>query len=171
VNWKTRDVTDLDYTARPLITRDNKERDLQFTQEMRLASAPGAPVRLVDGVRLRWQTGVFFFSQNYDQDAINNFSPFLLSPQLGFPVAQHSPRSALNDAGAGVYGQMAATFGENFDTRLTRQFQSSTIQPGRQKNIHIAGLLDYCLPDQIPTRSLTPSAVHSHTTRRGMKMT
>jgi iron complex outermembrane receptor protein len=115
VNWKTRDVTDLDYTARPLITRDNKEKDVQFTQEVRLASAAGAPARLGDRVRLRWQTGVFFFSQNYDQDAINNFSPFLLSPQLGFPVAQHSPLSALNDKGVGVYGQMTATFSENFD--------------------------------------------------------
>src|SRR5262249_55897563 len=52
VNWKTRDVTDLDYTARPLITRDNKERDVQFTQEARFASAPGAPARLGEGVRL-----------------------------------------------------------------------------------------------------------------------
>src|SRR5262245_7758301 len=115
VSWKTRDVTDLDYTARPLITRDNKEKDVQFTQELRFASAPGAPTRLGEGVRLRWQTGVFFFTQNYDQDAINNFAPFLLSPQLGFPVAQHSPRSALNDKGVGVYGQATATFGENFD--------------------------------------------------------
>jgi iron complex outermembrane recepter protein len=115
VNWKTRDVTDLDYTARPLVTRDNKERDVQFTQEARLASAPGAPARLGEGVRLRWQTGVFFFSQKYDQDAINNFAPFLLSPQLGFPVAQHSPRSGLNDIGVGVYGQVTTTFGENFD--------------------------------------------------------
>jgi iron complex outermembrane recepter protein len=46
VNWKTRDVTDLDYTPRPLITRDNKEKDVQFTQELRLASAAGAPARL-----------------------------------------------------------------------------------------------------------------------------
>jgi iron complex outermembrane recepter protein len=115
VNWKTRDVTDLDYTARPLIIRDNKERDVQLTQEARLASAPGAPARLGEGVRLRWQTGVFFFSQKYDQDAINNFAPFLLSPQLGFPVAQHSPRSGLNDIGVGVYGQVTTTFGENFD--------------------------------------------------------
>src|SRR5262245_24931454 len=115
VSWKTRDVTDLDYTARPLITRDNKEKDVQFTQEARFASAPGAPARLGERVRLRWQTGVFFFSQNYDQDAINNFSPFLLSPQLGFPVAQHSPRSALNDKGVGVYGQVTTTFSENFD--------------------------------------------------------
>jgi iron complex outermembrane recepter protein len=115
VNWKTRDVTDLDYTARPLVTRDNKERDVQFTQEARFASAPGAPARLGEGARLRWQTGVFFFSQKYDQDAINNFAPFLLSPQLGFPVAQHSPRSGLNDIGVGVYGQVTTTFGENFD--------------------------------------------------------
>ncbi|HKQ74062.1 MAG TPA: TonB-dependent receptor [Blastocatellia bacterium] len=115
VSWKTRDVTDLDYTAGPFIVRDNKEKDVQFTQELRFASAPGAPARLGDGVRLRWQTGVFFFSQNYDQDAINNFAPFLLSPQLGFPVAQHSPRSALNDKGVGVYGQVTATFKENFD--------------------------------------------------------
>ena len=114
-NWKTRDVTDLDYTARPLIVRDNKERDVQITQELRLASAPGAPARLGEGVRLRWQTGVFFFSQEYDQDAINNFAPFLLSPQLGFPVAQHSPRSGLNDKGVGVYGQVTTTIGENFD--------------------------------------------------------
>jgi iron complex outermembrane receptor protein len=34
---------------------------------------------------------------------------------LGFPVAQHSPRSALNDKGVGVYGQVTATFSENFD--------------------------------------------------------
>jgi iron complex outermembrane receptor protein len=58
---------------------------------------------------------VFFFTQNYDQDAINNFAPFLLSPFLGIPVAQHSPRSGLNDIGVGVYGQATTTFGENFD--------------------------------------------------------
>ncbi|MBO0800570.1 MAG: TonB-dependent receptor, partial [Blastocatellia bacterium] len=115
VNWKTRDVTDLDYTVLPLVTRDNKERDLQFTQESRVASAPGAPARLGNRVRLRWQTGIFFFSQNYDQDAINNFAPFLLSPQLGFPVAQHSPLSGLNDIGVGLYGQVTTTLGENFD--------------------------------------------------------
>ncbi|HEX2489865.1 MAG TPA: TonB-dependent receptor, partial [Blastocatellia bacterium] len=115
LNWKTRDITDLDYTARPLVVRDNKERDVQITQEARIASAPGAPARLGEGVRLRWQTGVFFFSQKYDQDAINNFAPFLLSPQLGFPVAQHSPLSGLNDIGVGVYGQVTTTFGENFD--------------------------------------------------------
>jgi iron complex outermembrane receptor protein len=115
VHWKTQDVTDLDYTPRPLIRRDNTEKDLQFTQEFRFASAAGAPARVSDNVSLRWQTGVFFFTQNYDQDAVNEFAPFLLSPQLSFPINQHSPRSALNDAGVGVYGQTTATLGENFD--------------------------------------------------------
>ena len=64
---------------------------MQFTQEVRLASAANAPVRLSDGAALRWQSGVFFFTQNYDQEAVNNFSPFVLSPFVPFPVAQTSP--------------------------------------------------------------------------------
>src|SRR5262245_58243058 len=114
VHWKTQDVTDLDYTPRPLITRDNTEKDFQFTQEVRFASASGAPVRL-GNMGLRWQTGLFLFTQNYDQDAINNFAPFLLSPLLTFPVSQHSPRSALDDKGVGVYGQATTTFSEDLD--------------------------------------------------------
>ena len=48
LNWKTQDVTDLDYTPRPILTRDNTEKDFQFTQEIRFASAETAPVRLAD---------------------------------------------------------------------------------------------------------------------------
>jgi iron complex outermembrane receptor protein len=115
VRWKTQDVTDLDYTPRPLITRDNSEKDFQFTQEVRFASAATAPARLGGNATLRWQAGMFLFTQNYDQDAINRFAPFLLSPQLGFPVSQHSPRSALDDVGVGVYGQATTTITEKFD--------------------------------------------------------
>jgi iron complex outermembrane receptor protein len=118
VDWKTQDLTDLDYTPLPLITRDNTEEALQFTQEVRLASTAGAPVRLADATTMRWQTGVFFFSQNYQQDAINNFAPFLLSPFLGFAVSQHSPQSTLDDVGFGVYGQSTLTFSDNFDLTL-----------------------------------------------------
>jgi iron complex outermembrane recepter protein len=118
VRWKTQDATDLDYTPLSLITRDNREKDFQFTQEVRFASAAGAPARLGDRATLRWQTGVFLFTQNYDQDAINNFAPFLLSPLVGFPVSQHSPRSALDDVGVGVYGQATATFSDRFDLTL-----------------------------------------------------
>lgn len=103
VRWKTDDLTDLDYTPAPLITRSNAEKDVQVTQEFRFASAPSAPVA-IGAASLKWQAGVFLFSQRYDQDAVNNFSPFVLSPFLPFPVAQHSPQAALDDTGVGVYG-------------------------------------------------------------------
>jgi iron complex outermembrane receptor protein len=118
VNWKTHDLTDLDYTPVPLLTRDNTEDALQFTQEVRLASAANAPARLSDAAMLKWQTGVFFFTQSYEQDAINAFAPGLISPFLMFPISQHSPQSELDDIGIGVYGQGTVTFNDNLDLTL-----------------------------------------------------
>ena len=119
LNWKTQDVTDLDYTPRPILTRDNTEKDFQFTQEIRFASAEAAPVRLADAAQLRWQSGVFLFTQSYEQDAINNYSPFVVAP---FPVSQHSPRSALDDFGLGLFGQATVTFNERLDLSAGARF-------------------------------------------------
>ena len=83
-----------------------------------MASAANAPARLSDAAVLKWQAGLFLFTQNYDQDAVNSFAPFLLSPFLGFPVSQHSPQSALDDVGVGVYGQGTLTFDENLDVTV-----------------------------------------------------
>lgn len=118
VRWKTEDATDLDYSPLPLLTRDNTERNFQFTQEVRLASAATAPVQLRDGVTLTWQTGLFLFAQNYEQDAINNFAPSLLSPFLAFPVSQHSPQSTLDDVGIGIYARGTGTLREKLDVSL-----------------------------------------------------
>ncbi|MDA1185725.1 MAG: TonB-dependent receptor, partial [Acidobacteria bacterium] len=115
VRWKTRDETDLDYTPQPLLRRDNTEESLQFTQEVRIASAPDAPWRQTESIPMRWQAGVFAFTQRYEQDAVNHFSPFVLSPFLAFPVSQHSPQSALDDVGVGVYGQTTSTFVDRVD--------------------------------------------------------
>jgi len=115
VNWKTEDATDLDYSPLPLITRQNAEESFQFTQEVRVASSASAPVRLSDRAVLKWQAGVFLFTQNYDQDATNAFSPFLLSPFIPFSVSQTSPRAALDDVGVGVYGQGTTTLGDRVD--------------------------------------------------------
>jgi hypothetical protein len=57
----------------PLITRGNVEESIQFTQEVRVASAAGAPLRLGANAALRWQAGAFVFTQNYEQDAVNRF--------------------------------------------------------------------------------------------------
>jgi iron complex outermembrane receptor protein len=113
LNWKTQDVTDLDYTANPILTRDNSEKDFQFTQEIRVASADNRPVHLGDTGRLRWQTGVFLFTQNYRQDAVNNLLP--AATQLPFIVDQHSPESELNDVGVGIFGQGTVTLHDRLD--------------------------------------------------------
>ena len=115
VRWKTQDVTDLDYSPFPLVTRDNTEEDLQFTQEVRLASAPSASIRLGEGASLAWQTGAFFFTQNYEQLAINSYSPFVLSPFVNFPVQQTTPDANLDDLGISAYVQGTFTVGERLD--------------------------------------------------------
>lgn len=110
VHWKTDDLTDLDYTPLPLVTRRNAERDLQFTQEFRFASSPSAALKLSDAVSMKWQAGVFMFSQNYDQDAVNTYAPFVLSPFINTPVDQHTPQGSLDDTGVGVYGNGTLAF-------------------------------------------------------------
>jgi iron complex outermembrane receptor protein len=122
VRWKTSDATDLDYTPLPLVTRTNAEKDFQFTQEVRLASAPAAAVKLSDTASLKWQSGVFFFTQHYDQDAVNTFAPFLLSPLLSLTIDQHSPQAALDDLGLGVYGQGTVAFNDMLDATVGARF-------------------------------------------------
>ena len=102
VRWNTQDVTDLDYTPLPLITRDNTEEDLQFTQEVRFSSTPAAALKLSDTASFGWHLGAFVFTQNYEQLAINSFSPFVLSEFVPFPVDQTSPDADLDDFGMSV---------------------------------------------------------------------
>jgi iron complex outermembrane receptor protein len=124
LNWDTEDATDLDYTPLPLIRRTNDEQSFQFTQEVRVASPAGAPVRLSDAAVLKWQTGVFFFTQNYDQNAVNSFSPFVLSPFVPIPVDQTSPQAELDDVGVGVYGQGTVTLANRFDLTAGARFDN-----------------------------------------------
>ena len=69
LKWKTEDLTDLDYTAAPIATRSNAEEDFQFTEEVRFSSAKAAPIALSNTVALKWQAGLFLFTQHYKQDA------------------------------------------------------------------------------------------------------
>jgi iron complex outermembrane receptor protein len=112
LGWRTEDVTDLDYSPMPLATRDNLEKSFQFTQEVRAASAGAAPVVLGDQVTLAWQTGVFVFTQDFEQDAVNSYSPFVLAPVIPFPVSQTTPRAAIDDLGVGLFGLVTTTLRE-----------------------------------------------------------
>lgn len=105
IRWATEDETDLDYTAMPVATRKNEEEAAQVTQEVRLATAVNAPMRLSDSARLKWQVGLAYFTQDYDQLAINSFAPFVLSPILPIPVRQTSPDAKLNDRGTAAFGE------------------------------------------------------------------
>jgi iron complex outermembrane receptor protein len=153
VRWTTHDQTDLDYSPLPLIIRDNREKDLQFTQEVRVASAAAAPLALASNVSLRWQAGLSLFTQNYEQDAVNSFSPFVLSPLLALPVAQRSPVSVLDDLGVGVYGQGTWTVGQRVDLTAGARFDHE------QKDGH---LRTFFTPAIAPPTDVTAEADFTH---------
>src|SRR5688572_6369009 len=122
VKWNTEDATDLDYTPLPLATRTNDEADRQFTQEIRLASPDNAPFALTDTFLLKWQAGIEYFNQAYEQDAINTLGAFVLSPQIPFPVAMHSPEAQIDNAGMGVFARGTMTFNDNLDLTAGLRF-------------------------------------------------
>jgi len=100
------------------------EDQRQFTQEFRLASAAGAPVRLADTNAFRWQAGVSLFTQDYAQDAVNSFSPYVLSTVLPFTVNQHSPLATLDDTGLGAYGQGTLSLYDAWDISVGARVDS-----------------------------------------------
>jgi iron complex outermembrane receptor protein len=122
VKWRTEDETDLDYSPLPLATRRNAEGDFQFTQEVRFASPANAPRQLSETMMLKWQGGVAFFNQNYDQLAVNTLSPFVLSPYIPFAVAQTSPESAIDSSGIGLFGHGTLSFHEKTDLTVGLRF-------------------------------------------------
>lgn len=100
IAWKTLDVTDLDYSIAPLLERTNAEKGFQFTQELRFASAKAARDLF------SWQAGIFYFAQEYEQDAFNFFAnPAFLRYPVGTPAFRRYSRADLDDRGVGVFGQ------------------------------------------------------------------
>jgi iron complex outermembrane recepter protein len=153
LKWKTEDATDLDYSPLPIIVRNNNEESFQFTQEVRVASAPNASIRLSDGAALKWQGGVFLFTQNYEQNAVNNLAPFTFSPFITFPLALTLPDAELDDFGIGVYGQGTFTIGSRFDLTAGARVDNE------QKD---ASLSTFFTPQVAPRRDLVTDASFSN---------
>ena len=130
VKWKTLDATDLDYTAMPLVTRENAEHAHQFTEEARLSSPTNAPVRINDAISLKWQAGLDLFTQDYNQDAVNHLAPFVLSPQIPFAVAQTSPAASINDSSIALFGQGVLTIHEKVDVTAGVRFDHQNSEAG-----------------------------------------
>ncbi len=121
VAWDTEDETDLDYSPLPLAIRSNLEESTQFTQQVRISSPDNAPMAL-GSTMIKWQAGVEYFNQGYDQDAVNTLSAFVLSPQVGFPVAMHSPQSSIDTTGIGLFGRATFTFNDKADLTAGLRF-------------------------------------------------
>ena len=123
VNWRTEDLTGLDYTSDPTLfsTRRNLEKELQFTEELRLASAKDAPVVLSDNLKMKWQTGFFVFTQNYTQDAFNDLSSAFAGLGPGFRLTQQETDD-LRDVGIGTYGRTTFTAWDKLDLTLGARF-------------------------------------------------
>jgi iron complex outermembrane recepter protein len=105
--WRNHALTDLDYQTATMANygiyaiRDSVESQHQFTQEFRFSSSKDSPLNLSDAIKLDWQAGIIIFNQDYQQDALNNFS----SPYSYFS----NPSSNLSDSGMGIYGQTKVT--------------------------------------------------------------
>ena len=125
IKWKTEDDTDLDYTPQPLATRTNLEEDTQFTQQVRISSPDNAPLALGSSM-VKWQAGIEYFNQSYDQDAVNSFSAFVLDPRVGFPVAMHSPEASIDTTGIGLFGRATITFNDKADLTAGLRFDHET---------------------------------------------
>jgi iron complex outermembrane receptor protein len=122
VKWNTEDATDLDYSPLPLATRINEEADRQFTQELRISSPANAPMALTDQFMLRWQAGVEYFNQAYEQDAVNSLSAFVLDPRVPFPVAMTSPEASIDNAGIGLFARGTLTINDKTDVTAGLRF-------------------------------------------------
>jgi iron complex outermembrane recepter protein len=114
ITWQTEDSTDLDYSPQPLARRANAEENRQFTQQVRIASPENAPLAL-GSTMVKWQAGIEYFDQAYDQDAVNVFSPFVLNPQLAVPVSMHSPEASIDSNGIGLFARATVTVNDNAD--------------------------------------------------------
>ena len=122
VKWNTEDATDLDYSPLPLATRVNEEADRQFTQEIRISSPANAPIALTDQFMLRWQAGIEYFNQAYEQDAVNTLSAFVLDPRVPFPVAMTSPEASIDNAGIGLFARGTLTINDKTDVTAGLRF-------------------------------------------------
>jgi len=121
ISWNTEDRTDLDYSPVPLAVRNNVEDATQFTQQIRISSPDNAPLRLGSAM-LEWQAGIEYFNQQYHQDAVNTLSAFVLSPQINFPVALHSPQSDIETGGIGLFGRATISLNDRADVTAGLRF-------------------------------------------------
>jgi iron complex outermembrane receptor protein len=150
--WKNHSLTDLDYQTATLqngglyAIRDNVDRQHQFTQEVRLSSSKDKPLSLASALDLSWQTGLFVFKQNYQQDAANDIS----SIYGFFPRMLSTSFTNLDDWGLGIYGQAKFTAWKKLDVtgglRFDHEDKSAGLGSSRPTSSSLSGKFSQASP-------------------------
>lgn len=149
VAYGAREVTDLDASAQPNLTRDNRRRGEQLTQELQWLSREDAPWRLGEALRIGGIGGLFGFRQDNDQattnfiaqsgllDQLGGFLPLPAAgslPPLGSPLnqlplplpqllrAEDRGIAALHDTGYGAYLQVEAALSSHWRAALGARY-------------------------------------------------
>lgn len=148
-DWRSQDITGLDYSAADLIHRANREHENDVTQEFRAASPKDAPIELTDYARVAWVLGVFGFTQDYNQHAGNAYQPNAVT-YLGvpFPFTQFND-AGLHNQGLGTFGQGTLTLWNKLDLIVGVRFDAEHSN---------ANLNAYADSPYIPGSSENPSA-------------
>jgi iron complex outermembrane recepter protein len=173
--WKNHSVTDLDYQTATLMNggffavRDNVDQQHQFTQEFRLGSAKDKAVNLGSALNLKWQTGIFIFSQSYEQGALNNFS----SIYGFFPSQTRTSFTDLDDWGMGIYGQaeFIAWKKLHVTTGLRFDYENKDAKLGAARNLSdsFSGTFSEVSPQFSVGYQYTPSQMTYVSVARGYK--
>jgi len=107
--------SDFDFTAGDLVRRFTDEDLTQFSQELRLGSAPGAPVELSDGLDMRWLVGGIGFVIDETRGFTNTFRPDAVTAGLVPAAGDDSSLGAFDTLGGGVYGQATLSWRDKLD--------------------------------------------------------
>ena len=140
VRWKTDDLTDLDYSPLPLLTRSNDEKDSQFTQEVRFASAPaGARQALGRGVAQVAGRALPVHAELRPGRGQQLRAVRALAVHSVPGAASTRPQAALDDTGVGVYGNGTVAFNDRVDLTSARAFDHENRKADLQHVLRRAG--------------------------------
>jgi iron complex outermembrane recepter protein len=173
--WKNHSLTDLDYQTASLSNgglyaiRDTVDQQHQFTQEFRFASARDKAIHLNHDLNLKWQTGIFVFNQNYQQDATNDIS----SAFSFFPRSVSQSSADLNDWGVSLYGQtefavwkkLHITTGVRFDY----ENKGASLGTGSRQSTDLSDTFSEASPQFSAAYRYSPSQMSYVSVSRGYK--
>ena len=120
LNWKTQDVTDLDYTPRSdSHARQHRERFSVYAGDsFRIGGDRSSEI---DGWRPSCDGSRVCSSSRSPMNRTPS-TPTRLASSRRLAVSQHTPRSALDDFGLGLFGQATVTFNEKLDLAAGARF-------------------------------------------------